>query len=121
MAVENPTASRPVVYKYIVQSKVVLLVILDYGNPMGNFFFHTSGRYRFYMASQFRDQIIIWKKNCLPSTIVAPTTHSIPDLSVVVEACEIACWAIAVITAANIENLVCCMRCENACPAQMVA
>jgi hypothetical protein len=51
MAVENPTAAHPVVYKYIVQGKIVLVVILDYGNPRDSFFFHTSGRYRFYFAN----------------------------------------------------------------------
>jgi hypothetical protein len=50
MAEETPTASHPAVYKYIVQSKVVLPVILDYGNLRGNSFFHKSGRYRFYTA-----------------------------------------------------------------------
>ena len=66
MAVENPTAACPVVYKYIVQGKIVLVVILDYGNPRGSFFFRTSGRYRFYIVNQFRDKIRIKKGTAYP-------------------------------------------------------
>lgn len=60
-------ASHPVVYKYIVQSKVVLLVILDYGNLRGNFFFRTSGRYRFYTEIQFKGQLEIDKVTAYPA------------------------------------------------------
>jgi hypothetical protein len=55
MAAQQSTASRPVVYTYIVQGMIVLPVMLDCGNPMDNFFFHTIGRYRFYAERQFRD------------------------------------------------------------------
>lgn len=66
MVAENPTASKPVVYKYIVQGKTVLLVMLDYGNPRGNFFFRTSGRCRFYIANKFRDQTMAGKGIAYP-------------------------------------------------------